>query len=525
MMAQMPADQTETMTIACHCPCGAVVQMDPLAGGQCDACGQWHDAIVASASVSDELNASVDVEELLRAAADAEQGNEDPLIGQRLGHFLIVARLGGGGMGTVYRALDESLQRYVALKVITERKRQNAQQVERLLNEARSQARVNHPNVVHIYYVSRDAEAPYLAMELVHGPTLAERLRNGPFAFTEIVRLAVQIAQALQQAALYDIVHGDIKPGNILLSDGTAVKLSDFGLARRLSHTGTHPERIAGTPNYISPEACRGEPTGIRSDMYALGVMLFEMTFGRLPYTFESTGPQARIKAHCTAEVEFPEHWPGELPKEWRNVLAKLLAKDPRQRYWTYDVLLEDLRRLLPAPRPQAGRLVRGLAWVVDLLLAAALQRFVVSLFREGLVGEWLLRNPALHVAASFSGALVPFLVAYLQSRWKTTPGKELLQIRITDIHGLTPEPRLLALRTILPLFPLWHFAIQMVCNAAGAAYLGAWIGLGMFAVLSFDAGCMLFRRDRRSLHDLLARTQVVLDAEPRPGPVSLAPR
>jgi uncharacterized RDD family membrane protein YckC len=405
----------------------------------------------------------------------------------------------------------------VALKVITERKgRQNSQQVERLLNEARSQARVNHPNVVHIYYVSRDAEAPFLAMELVHGPTLAARLRAGPFRFAEIVRFAVQIVEALQQAALFDIVHGDIKPGNILLSDGESVKLSDFGLARRLSRSGGNSDRIAGTPNYISPEACRGEPTDIRSDMYALGVMLFEMTFGRLPYTFAADGPQARIRAHCTAEPEFPEPWPSHVPQQWRAVLQRLLAKDPKQRYWTYDVLLEDLRPMLPVVRPRAKLLVRGLAWVVDLLLAIALQRFVVSLFRDGLVGEFLFGHPLLWMLASCSGILVPFLVAYLQSRWRTTPGKELLQIRIADEHGLTPEPRRLALRTVLPLLPLWHYAVQMILDAAGIPLLGQLLTLVVLAAMAVDGFTALLRKDRRSLHDVLVRTQVVLDAEPR---------
>jgi len=522
-MAQMPADRTETMTVACRCSCGAALQIDPLYGGRCSQCGKWHDAVIVSESLSDELNASVDVDELLQLAAEAEAAPEDPLIGQRLGHFLIVARVGGGGMGTVYRALDESLQRYVALKVITERKgRQNVQLVERLLNEARSQARVNHPNVVHIYYVSRDAETPFLAMELVHGPTLAARLRAGPFRFAEIVQFAVQIVEALQQAALYDIVHGDIKPGNILLSDGVSVKLSDFGLARRLSRSEANSERIAGTPNYISPEACRGEPTDIRSDMYGLGVMLFEMTFGRLPYTFRADGPQARIQAHCHANPEFPNEWPTQVPRQWRAVLERLLAKDPKQRYWTYDILLEDLRPLLPVPRPKAGLLVRGLAWVVDLLLALALQRFVVDLFREGMVGEYLSAHPTERMLASVSGILVPFLVTYLHSRWKTTPGKELLQIRIADEHGLTPEPGRLALRTVLPLLPLWLFAVQMVLDAAGVATPGVGVTVATLAVVAIDGFTAVLRKDRRSLHDLLMRTHVVLDAEPRPAALPL---
>jgi serine/threonine-protein kinase len=126
------------------------------------------------------------------------------------------------------------------------------------------------------------------------------------------------------------------------------MKLSDFGLARRMSQNLDTHESITGSPNYISPEGVRGEATDVRSDMYSLGVMLFEMTFGRLPFTFEGSGVMERLEAHQKAPVEFPETWPTEIPAAWRNVLAKLLAKSPEDRYAIYGQLADDIGEYSP---------------------------------------------------------------------------------------------------------------------------------------------------------------------------------
>lgn len=502
------------MTIAHRCACGVDVHVDPVSGGVCDNCQRYvpPDAVIFDGDTRSSLDG---LNECWTTTAQWEDPKEDPLIGQRLGHFQIVSRLGRGGMGDVYRAMDESLQRYVALKVISERKVDDDKiRVERLLQEARAQARVNHLNVVHIYYVGGDEGTPFLAMELVHGPTLAERIKSGTIPFGEVVRIAIQIVEALRQAALYDIVHGDIKPSNILLADGGTVKLSDFGLAQRLSEAEGSGERIAGTPNYLSPEACRGETVDVRSDMYSLGVMLFEMTFGRWPYTCEEPGPMGRINAHCTASPEFPDPWPDSLPEGWFDVLKRLLSKNPRQRYWNHDVLLEDLRALEPVELPKAGRVVRGLAWTVDLLLGAALLRFIQGLFVEGAVADFLARHSLLGTLAAGTAFSVPLLIACLQSRWKTTPGKELFQIRVVDLHGLTPSRAALGARTILPFLVLWHLALQAVCNSAGLPLVGLIFGGVALVAVGLDAITMFVRRDRRAIHDLLIGTQVVLDTK-----------
>lgn len=511
----MPADRTEIIDVTPPCSCAGQARID-LDTGECSVCG----GIVLDAAPSVEIDvdqgdlSSVDVRRRQR-----ELPQTDPLIGERLGHFRIMSRIGIGGMGAVYRAMDESLQRYVALKVIDDPQAdEDGHRVARLLQEARAQARVNHPNVVHIYYVSRNEQSPFLAMELVHGVTLSDRLREGPLPFAEIIEIALQTVTALQQAALFDIVHGDIKPGNILLSDGTTVKLSDFGLAQRLSQTSHNPERVAGTPNYLSPEACRGQPTDIRSDMYALGVMLFEMTFGRLPYTFIGEHANARIRAHCSGRVEFPDHWPSHVPQAWGELLERLLAKDPCERFWTYDLLLDELHELRPVSRPRAGRLVRSIAWIVDVTIASAIQRFIISLFAGGAVGAFLANRPVLAIVASLSGFAVPAVVMYLQSLWRMSPGKELLQIRVVDVHGLAPSAGRLAIRSGLSMLPIWHFAVQTLCDAAGLPLVSKLAGVATLATIGIDMLFGLFRRDRRTLHDLAADTQVVLGEDTGPG-------
>ena len=178
-------------------------------------------------------------------------------------------------------------------------KADHAARIQQLLQEARSQARVNHPNVVHIYFVDQARDFPFFAMELIRGSTLKHQLANGPLPFAEVVRIAAQLAAALRHALQFDIVHGDVKPGNILQSKSGTVKLSDFGLARRLSKLQPGKGQLIGTPNYLCPEAADQKPVDFRSDMYSLGVTLFELTFGRQPYFYATrlrrkTAPSAR---------------------------------------------------------------------------------------------------------------------------------------------------------------------------------------------------------------------------------------
>jgi len=439
---------------------------------------------------------------------------DDERIGQVYGHYRILRKLGQGGMGVVYQALDESLQRHVALKVIhaTGKSTADSKHIQRLLQEAIAQARVNHPNVVHIYFVGSEGNSPFFAMEMVQGSTLADRLEVGSLPFERVVAVGGQVIDALRHCAKFDILHGDIKPSNILLLDPQTVKLSDFGLARRMSQVEENPALVAGTPNYLSPEAVEGVSLDIRSDMYSLGITLFEMTFGRLPYSFSGSSLLDYLQTHRTAEVEFPEPWPESVPQGWRDVLEKLLAKSPEDRYQDYDELYGAVHGLRPQSLPKAGRVQRGLAWLVDLGLAHAAQR----LFYAPLVVAGAERIPLGYVIVAVAGGSVPLAAAYLQARWGTTPGKRLFQLRIVDRHGTTPPKPTLTARSVAQLLPIWATTAWHLFAALHIQPLASLIGFLAGVAFIVDAVSALFHRKGRSLHDLLFRTQVVLkgDAE-----------
>jgi len=441
---------------------------------------------------------------------------EDRRVGEAFGHYRVISKLGQGGMGAVYQALDESLQRYVALKVIhsTGPSAADTKHIKRLQQEAIAQARVNHPNVVHIYFVGREDDTPFFAMEMVYGPTLADHLKRGPLPFDEVIAFGEQVVDALRHCAKFDIVHGDIKPSNILLADPHTVKLSDFGLARRMSQVEEDPLSVAGTPYYLSPEAAKGPNLDIRSDMYSLGVTLFEMTFGCLPYFFPGSSLFDHLQTHRTAEIEFPEPWPDSVPEGWCEVLRRLLAKQPEDRYQSYDELAAALERLRPKSLPKAGRVQRGLAWLVDIGLAHAAQQFFYAPLVTADAEQLWRAYPLAHLTVAVAGGCVPVGAALLQARRGTTPGKHLFQLRITDRHGTMPRRSTMGLRMIAQLLPICATTVYHILAAIGAPQLGKLVGFLAGLALVGDAGFGLFDPKRRSLHDLILGTQVVLKTE-----------
>ncbi len=508
-MVRDPAAGAPAPGLSYRCVCGESFPVAPGVGGTCPTCGRRVSRAVLGADPAATASLTHIVEDpATTAAADVPAAAATEPTHQRYGHYRLVRKLGQGGMGAVYQALDESLQRYVALKVIHSAggSDSDTKQTQRLLQEAIAQARVNHPNIVHIYYVGREGKTPFFAMELVPGATLADRLKVGPLPFAAVVSLGAQVAEALRHAADFDVLHGDVKPSNVLLADEQTVKLSDFGLARRLSAADHRATALAGTPAYLSPEAADGQPVDIRSDLYSLGVTLFEMTFGRLPYTPSGDKLVDLLQVHRTASIEFPNPWPERLPHAWRGVLAQLLAKSPAGRYQNYEELLADLKRLRPVDLPRAGRVQRGLAWLVDVALAQAGQSLFYTPLAAG-VGTWPVR---LSLAAL--GGLVPLLAALLQASWHTTPGKRLFQLRIVDAHGLTPRARILAMRSVFQFLPLWAACVHELNRAAGQPYLGTVFAAAAAIWLAADVVWGLVSRKGLSLHDLLCTTRVVLD-------------
>lgn len=497
--------------VSYRCVCGETIPLDTAEGGSCANCDRHYAPDVLQNAFAETVQIDIDGE---AASQGASSPAEDERIGKTLGHYEIVSRLGEGGMGSVYRALDKSLQRYVALKVIRSgaKSSTDTRQLQRLFQEAIAQARVNHPNVVHIYYVGRDDQSPFLAMELVDGITVGDRLAAGPLPFAEVVDIAIQVVDALSHSVNFDILHGDIKPSNILMTRNGTAKLSDFGLARRLSQAADSGSEVAGTPVYMAPEAVASDAVDIRSDMYALGVTLFEMTFGRLPYTFDGSTVAACLETHRTAAVEFPDVWPVEVPSGWQELLAKLLAKSPDDRFHTYDELLLALQALRPARLPKAGRVQRGLAWLVDL----ALVNVALQTLTNPLVSEELSRVLAGRVLVTplvlLVGAAAPLLASAVQAYWGLTPGKKLFQIRVVDRHGLRPSQATLAARMVFQMLPLWAAVVGLGLQQLGAILFVVFAALAFGVTMIVDLAMALIRRDGRSLHDILFDTYVVLD-------------
>ena len=260
----------------------------------------------------------------------------DPLIGVTLdGRFRIDKRLGAGGMGTVYRGTQTSIGREVAIKVIHSRLSQRTEVVKRFLREAKLASRLNQPTTVTVIDFGQSEDGLlYLIMELLSGQTLAELIEaEAPLPLGRAAAIAVQLCDALEQAHAISIVHRDLKPSNVVVLDGPrdVIKVLDFGLAKSLADdsatTITQSDAILGTPAYISPEAVLGRETDARSDLYSLGVILYEMIAGRLP--FSAATANLMLTAHVS---DPPRPLPPEIDARARALIGQLLAKAPGDR-------------------------------------------------------------------------------------------------------------------------------------------------------------------------------------------------
>ncbi len=281
------------------------------------------------------------------------------MIGETVSHYRVVERLGGGGMGVVYRADDTRLGRPVALKFLPPELTIDPQSLERFQREARAASALNHPHICTIYDVGEHEGRPFIAMELLEGRTLGERIGGQPLPTTALLELGLQMAEALEAAHAKGIVHRDIKPANIFVTAQDWVKILDFGLAKAVPHpmavsaqpTGapgalhlTSPGTALGTIPYMSPEQARGEMLDARTDVFSLGAVLYEMATGRQAFAGNTAGLvfQAILDPN---PVPFTQLRPG-LPSRLHDVLAKALEKDRTLRYQSMADLRADLRRL-----------------------------------------------------------------------------------------------------------------------------------------------------------------------------------
>ncbi len=266
----------------------------------------------------------------------------------RLGHYELVREIGGGGMSTVYEAIDERLGRTVALKVLTLppylTQEQAALLIERLKREARAAGRLTHPNIVTVYDVGEEDGHHYIAMEYLNGPTLRARLDKGPLTHHEAARILDGVAEALDAAHAEGVLHRDIKPGNVILLPDGRVKLADFGVARRLEDaTLTQAGAVVGSPAYMAPEQVRGEPGSPASDRWSLGVLLYEMLAGHPPF---GGGNVAAVLHQVVYEVA--PALSGVSP-DLQAVIDRALAKEPSARYGSSHELSDAFQRAVAA--------------------------------------------------------------------------------------------------------------------------------------------------------------------------------
>src|SRR5918995_3511909 len=261
--------------------------------------------------------------------------------------YRIVRPLGSGGMAEVYLAHDDILDRDVALKVMSGRYAGDDEFVERFRREAQSAAALSHPNIVSIFDRGEaDDGTYYIAMEYLPGGTLKDRiLKRGALPPRTAAAVALQMAEALRAAHERDVVHRDIKPHNILITGSGDVKVTDFGIARAASSsTMTRTGHILGTAHYISPEQAMGEHVGSASDLYSLGVVLYEMLTGELP--FDADTPIGIAMKHVNGHLRPPQDLNPSIPDGINAITLRLLAKNPEDRYAGDSELIEDLERV-----------------------------------------------------------------------------------------------------------------------------------------------------------------------------------
>jgi serine/threonine protein kinase len=329
--------------------------------------------------------------------AELDKAEELALVGQQISHYRILNKLGGGGMGVVYEAKDISLGRHVALKFLPAEVARDAQALERFQREARAASALNHPHICTIHDFGECERGPFMVMEVLEGSTLKHRISGKPLPCESVVELGIHIAEALEAAHAKDVLHRDITPTNVFVTQRGEAKLLDFGLAKLAGATAenlvsqgvtatehskdlTVPGALMGTAPYMSPEQIRGEPVDTRSDIFSFGAVLYEMATGQPPFSGETI---ERIReAILSKEPASPRKLNPRLPAGLEGVIVKALQKERSARYQSASDLLRDLNEFQRAKQ-------RSKVWMTS----AAVAVFALLVGIAGVVGRFLSKN------------------------------------------------------------------------------------------------------------------------------------
>src|SRR5579871_114863 len=304
------------------------------------------------------------------------------MLGNQLSHYRIVEQIGAGGMGIVYRAHDEQLDRDVAIKVLPPGSLTDETAHKRFRKEALSLGRLNHPNIATVHEFGSDGGTDFLVTEYIPGITLDAKLARGPLSPGEVTKLGLQLAAGLEAAHQQGIVHRDLKPGNLRLTTDGRLKILDFGLSQFMPHasslgmtaTLTQSQETTGTLPYMAPELLSGEIADARTDLWAAGAVLYEMSTGKRP--FPQTVPGLLINAILNQSPEPPDRVNSAVPANLNAVILKSLERDRARRYQTASELARDLENLqsavtlsLPIRRTKSSARILGIGALVVLLL------------------------------------------------------------------------------------------------------------------------------------------------------------
>jgi eukaryotic-like serine/threonine-protein kinase len=452
-----------------------------------------------------------------RAATDA-RGLPKP--GEQLGHYTILRALGAGGMGAVYEAQDTESGRRVALKVLSQ-SLDSPEARERFFREGRLAASINHPNSVYIFGTEEIGGTPVIAMELVAGGTLQERVRDqGPLRIGEAVDCVLQIVEGLEAAQRIGILHRDIKPSNCYMGGDGTVKIGDFGLsistAVRTEPSLTATGAFLGTPAFSSPEQLRGDELTARSDMYSVGATLYYLLTGRTP--FEAANMVQLLATVLERRAPSPAKFRPEIPRGLAKAVLRCLEKEPGERFKSYADLARALAPYSSAAPTPATLGLRFLAGVLDmgtLSLAGAVLMLVIYGSPKAYMDLLMQGSPRLAIQAMGWCCVAFFYYALCEGLWGAAVGKAICGLRVVGPGRNPPGVGRALLRALTfllpPVLPYW-----VAFGAKGWAYMASptlpqlLLGLLVYALMALLFVTARRRNGFAAVQDLLSRTRVI---------------